>query len=416
MPGLKILIQYRHHVNQQENIVRQESAGNRAMRGWLSAMALGATAMYLLDPAQGRRRRALALEQARRIVRKSSHGINAAMRDVANRLSGLRAQVRHWMERRNYKPIDDHVLEARVRSRLGRAISNPHAIDVTARQGQVRLSGPILAKEHPGLIDMARTIPGVRLVRDELDIHDRRNGTPALQGRKWRSQARAGLMMGRKWPTASIVATVAGGLLGYYGLKRGTSAGIALAATGGSLLARHLLNLDLQQMAGSGAGAQMVNVQKSIEINASPETVFDVWSQYQNFPQFMSHVVEVRDLGRQRSHWTVEGPAGTSIEWNAALTDSVRPVMLAWKSEPGAIVDNAGSVHLEPADGGTRATVKMSYSPPAGAAGKSVAALLGRDPAQDLEDDLQKMKDFIERGIPSPAVAPAGRAAGEALH
>ncbi|MES2534712.1 MAG: SRPBCC family protein [Pseudomonadota bacterium] len=395
--------------------MKQESEGSFQITKWLGGMALGAVAMYLADPAQGRRRRALAQDQMRHFTNKTSDGINAAVHDVVNRLSGLQARVRQMMERRNYKPIDDHVLEARVRSRLGRAVSNPHSINVVARRGQITLSGPVLAREYAQLIDMVRAIPGVAAVRDELDVHDQSNGTPGLQGRKRRSKARAGLMQ-QSWPPARIVATVGGGLMAYYGWKQRSPLGIAMAAVGAGLLSRNLFNLDLVQVIGAGAGTQMLNVRKTIEIDASPETVFDVWTQYQNFPHFMSHVTEVRDLGQQRSHWTVQGPAGTSIEWNAVLTDSVRPTRLAWESEPGAMVDNAGSVHLEPTEHGTRATVEMSYSPPVGAMGQSVAALLGRDPARDLEDDLLKMKNFIERGIPTRPSAAAGLPSGGVLH
>jgi uncharacterized membrane protein len=158
-------------------------------------------------------------------------------------------------------------------------------------------------------------------------------------------------------------------------------------------------------------------LQKTIEINASPETVFDIWSKYENFPHFMSHVVEVRDLGDQRSHWVVKGPAGANIEWVSVLTESTRPSVLAWECEPGAEVENAGSVRLEPSStGGTRATVQMSYSPPAGVVGKSLARLLGSDPQRELEDDLLRMKNFIENGNSLKDVVQPASASGKILH
>ena len=44
----------------------------------------------------------------------------------------------------------------------------------------------------------------------------------------------------------------------------------------------------------SGQGYE---AERSIDIQASPESVYDLWSRYENFPHFMSHVIEVRDLG-----------------------------------------------------------------------------------------------------------------------
>jgi hypothetical protein len=41
----------------------------------------------------------------------------------------------------------------------------------------------------------------------------------------------------------------------------------------------------------------------------------------------------------------------------------------------------------------------MSYVPPAGVLGHAVAALFGADPKQDMDDDLLRLKTFIETGI-----------------
>ncbi len=40
----------------------------------------------------------------------------------------------------------------------------------------------------------------------------------------------------------------------------------------------------------------------------------------------------------------------------------------------------------------------MSYNPPAGAVGHTVAALLGADPKREMDDDLARFKSLIERG------------------
>ena len=55
---------------------------------------------------------------------------------------------------------------------------------------------------------------------------------------------------------------------------------------------------------------------------------------------------------------------------------------------------------LEPLGEGTRATVYLSWHPPVGAAGEALAVMTGTDPQSVLEDDLYRMKDFIERGLP----------------
>ncbi len=106
----------------------------------------------------------------------------------------------------------------------------------------------------------------------------------------------------------------------------------------------------------------------------------------------------------------VKGPAGTEFAWNAVLTEQDRGHRLAWESEPGAEVDQTGTITFEPFRSGTRVTVHMSYRPPAGAVGHAVASLLGSDPKRQMDQDLARMKSLVERG----AMVASGQAQGSA--
>jgi len=141
---------------------------------------------------------------------------------------------------------------------------------------------------------------------------------------------------------------------------------------------------------------QRVELEQSIEINAAPEQVFEQWSNYENFPRFMSMVEEVRPLGGDRSHWTVKGPAGTRVEWDAEVTERERGRLLAWRSLPNAEIDHRGRVDFIPSGQGTRLTVRMSYDPPGGRVGHFLAGLLGRNPQQEMSKDLKRMKEYVE--------------------
>jgi len=144
---------------------------------------------------------------------------------------------------------------------------------------------------------------------------------------------------------------------------------------------------------------ETVDIQKTIDIAAPVETVFDFWRRYENFPRFMSNVREVRDLGGGRSHWTVAGPAGVPVEWEAEITQIVPNKLIAWKTLPGATVEHAGIVRFEPnPDGTTSVAVRLSYDPPAGAVGHTVATLFGADPKTEIDADLARMKALIEAG------------------
>lgn len=214
-------------------------------------------------------------------------------------------------------------------------------------------------------------------------------------------------------------AVVGGGILGLIGLFRRSPlaaaagvAGLVLAARSGGSGPSVVSNL-----LGSGSGrAKRIELEKTIRIDAAPDEVYEMWNNYENFPRFMSHVVDVRDMGRRRSHWTVQGPAGTQFEFDSVLTEQTKNRRLAWRSEPGAQIPNSGSVEFEPHRGGTRVTVRLSYSPPAGALGHAVASLFGSDPKGQMDDDLARMKHYIERGNIAHGAAQRDKPRGRFLH
>jgi uncharacterized membrane protein len=139
-----------------------------------------------------------------------------------------------------------------------------------------------------------------------------------------------------------------------------------------------------------------VDIQKSLYIEAPLTQVYEFWSNYENFPLFMSHVREVEDLGNGRSHWSVTGPGGVPIEWNATLTQQIPNEVIAWRSEAGSMLENAGIIRFSASGSGTRVDLRLCYHPPAGGAGQAVAELLGSDPRAKLNEDLGRMKALLE--------------------
>jgi hypothetical protein len=90
----------------------------------LAAGALAALAMYFLDPALGRTRRARVRDN---VFGKLSHldGASAATTtDLRNRLKGLFARLRAWLAERQ---VPDEILAERVKAHLGRVVSHPGA-------------------------------------------------------------------------------------------------------------------------------------------------------------------------------------------------------------------------------------------------------------------------------------------------
>jgi uncharacterized membrane protein len=161
-----------------------------------------------------------------------------------------------------------------------------------------------------------------------------------------------------------------------------------------------------------GAADGSLHVHQAITVNRTAQDCYQFWRSFENFPRFMRHLEQVQATGDNRSHWKAKGPAGTSVEWDAEMTDDQPGQLLAWRAVDGADVENAGRVHFEQAPGGrgTVVRVDMQYRPPGGQAGAMVARLFGEEPAQQIKDDLRHFKQLIETGeIPTTEGQSSGR-------
>ena len=192
-------------------------------------------------------------------------------------------------------------------------------------------------------------------------------------------------------------ARLAGAALTLYGLLRRGAVGTLMRTLGTGMM---FGAAGREGLAGTGLAAvdrrRAVDVQKTLYIEAPIEQVYAFWSNYENFPLFMSHVREVEDLGDGRSHWRVSGPGGVPIEWHASLTQQTPNEVIAWRSEAGSMLENAGIIRFSPSGSGTKVDLRFCYHPPAGGAGQAVAELLGSDPRAKLNEDLGRMKALLE--------------------
>lgn len=374
----------------------QEQSMGTLIFSWLGAMGLGAVLMYLLDPVRGNRRRSLIRDQVIHSRRAGEDFLAKAGRDLQNRSSGLIAQARSLFT--SDEP-SDRVVAARVRQALGLVVSHPRAISVTVHQGNVTLRGPILADEVDGLIRRLVTVPGVNHIDNQLEVHQEPGNVPGLQGAGQRREPQFELLQENWTPGIRLLTGLGGAALALSGLRRGGLRGLFGAIMGLGLALRGLTNKPIKQLVGASNNNWAVDIQKAINVDAPVEEAFEFWANYENFPRFMSNIEEIRDLGNGQSHWVVKGPAGTTVEWDATLTDVVPNEMIAWRTQPGATVDSAGVVQFEPnKEGGTRINVRMSYNPPGGVAGHAVATLFGSNPKQDMDEDLVRLKSLIEHG------------------
>ncbi len=143
----------------------------------------------------------------------------------------------------------------------------------------------------------------------------------------------------------------------------------------------------------------MARVEKSIEIEVPVHTVYNQWTQFEEFPHFMDGVKEVRQLDDKRLHWKAD-IGGKVKEWDAEIQEQTPDQRIAWHSISGT--RNFEQVSFQPIDAGrTRVSLLMDYEPEGvmEKAGDAMGVVSGK-----VQGDLERFKDFIEsRGRESGA-------------
>lgn len=355
----------------------------------------GAMTMYFFDPQRGKRRR-VALKDA---LVHSGHEIEKFAgrfrRDFLHRVEGAMARTESVFNR---EEVDDCVLEQRVRTALGRAVSHPHGVEVSCKDGSVTLRGWILADELADLDKAVESVRGVKEVSTLLNTTGPPEQVSVAQERAPRKPLPEFLK--ENWsPTARVFAGGAGLGLMAYGARRREFAGAAAALGGAVLLARSIFNAPLRRIAGVGPSPGL-RIQKTLRIAASAADLYEFWLNPENYPKVFPHVKQVTREGDGVYRWHVIGPAGVPLNWTAAITQRLPRKLVEWHSLPGAVIENHGVIRLDEEKGGrTRLHIQMSYTPPAGLLGHAVAALLGVDPKSLLDRDFVQLKAVFEQGM-----------------
>lgn len=215
---------------------------------------------------------------------------------------------------------------------------------------------------------------------------------------------------------------IAGGALLLAGALRARStmgrvllavAGSGLLYTGAAGRAPALARLGMgTSAAGAQPGRGAQHVVRTILVDRPADELYQFWRDLENLPRIMSHLESVRTIDSQRSYWRSRGPLGRTVEWEAEITHDVPNRELAWRSLPGAEVQNSGVVRFTPSPlgSGTQLQVEMQYTPPGGRLGSVVAWLTGEEPRRQLDDDLQRFKQMMEgRQIPTVGTTDAAR-------
>ncbi len=154
----------------------------------------------------------------------------------------------------------------------------------------------------------------------------------------------------------------------------------------------------------------MQQTEKAIEIDALVERVFDLFSDFENFPRWMSNIKDVHYTGRRFTRWTARAPLGTSVEWEAETVVFEPDHRIAWRTVRGDVNTNGEVIFESTRRGTTLLRVILGYEVPAGRLGALVASLFGKNPEQELEEDLRHFAEIAEGREPRDVARDDNRA------
>lgn len=140
---------------------------------------------------------------------------------------------------------------------------------------------------------------------------------------------------------------------------------------------------------------------KSVIVKQQADECYRLWRDLEHLPRFMKDLDSVRVMDERHSHWTVRGPRGAAMEWDAEITEDQPGHLLAWRSFDADNAEHTGAVRFSAGPGGTRVQLETQYRPLPGKAAAVDKA--GADAAERLmEENLQRFKLLAETGQVPP--------------
>jgi uncharacterized membrane protein len=214
-------------------------------------------------------------------------------------------------------------------------------------------------------------------------------------------------------PMERWISLAAGIILVISGARRRS---LATLLGGGALVYRGATRFcPLYDALQSGPGGAGVQIEKTITVYHPVDEIYRLWRNVENLPRFMSHLESVIAITETQSRWIARIPGQMRLEWDAVIAEERENEVISWCSLPDSDIEHAGSVYFRAAPGrnATEVRVVLSYRPPGGVAGATVAKLLSSITEHQLHEDLRSFKAIVEAGE-KPTIA--GQPAGVTLH
>ncbi|MBW3581616.1 MAG: SRPBCC family protein [Euryarchaeota archaeon] len=135
----------------------------------------------------------------------------------------------------------------------------------------------------------------------------------------------------------------------------------------------------------------MVHVEASIEVNATRENVYGLWTRFEDLPRFMTGIDEVWPVTNRRLR-VLGKVAGKPRRWSVQVMEDMPYERIAWQSVDGIPI--AGTIHFtDSGQNKTRVLLRLDVDPTTwmGKAGANLGLLKYR-----MNTDLRRFKEYME--------------------
>lgn len=139
------------------------------------------------------------------------------------------------------------------------------------------------------------------------------------------------------------------------------------------------------------------NATEYIDVPIPIQDCYAQWTQFEDFPEFMSGVDEVKQITPELLQWKTN-VKGDKKEFQARITEQIPEERIAWKSTTEPTHAGVVTFHKK-SDSETRITLQMDYQPE-GLIEKAGSKLGVMD--NQVKDSLKSFQQFIEKRQGNP--------------
>lgn len=201
---------------------------------------------------------------------------------------------------------------------------------------------------------------------------------------------------------------VAGGLLGLYAAKRRGLVGLFCAGVGAGLLYQGaqqngLLDGGWLRRLMHTNNREFIAFNRDIIVDRPPSEVYEFWSTPENLAVYLPRIRDVEQLQQNLTRWQLKLSDSLRMEWTAETLEARPGELLVWRTRNPSDLFHEGWVEFEPLRDGqsTRVTIQLYILAPGGAPGAKLMEQLAESPMRFFSDDLQRLRDVVERRPPA---------------